>query len=286
METIGEAYAWLRSRALPKGAFLHSENGIKLAQNEDDGGTGGVRRAIYTLLPAAQRRRLFFEMASSKEGLLRLRDCFGAPPYAFLHPADIYALNASAIGLRRTHLSYEYGSPIPPFGQVGGVLEDEVGNEYFLLPSVNKTGESDPLPLVDAIRVGMSPHLVMQISLKAHQHIPSPQRDLELRETSYHWRLRGRPARATLRVQILSTHTSGTRRRTAVLNTRLLSAQTSVDEKDRRAGESSGEVLRQTPKKLRDEPSAASADSASNERAEKRARLVDDVPPVPEFVTL
>ena len=114
IETIGQAYEWLRTRALPRGVAFLTEGGMNTERTHQDDGVSlsGVRRAIYSLLPSPQRRRFFFEMASSKEGLLRLRQCFGAPPYAFLHPSDMFALNAGAIGLRRTHLSYEHGSQL------------------------------------------------------------------------------------------------------------------------------------------------------------------------------
>ena len=274
LETIGQAYEWLRARAIPKGVAFLTEGGMKtdVVQGEASSGLSGVRRAIYTLLPDSQRRRFFFEMASSKEGLLRLRECFGAPPYAFLHPSDIFALNAGAIGLRRTHLSYEYGSPIPPFGQVGNVLQDDAGNEYALVPNPRKTAEADLLPLVDAIRQGTMPHLVLQISLKQHEFKPDPRKDLELHESTYYWRLRGRPERATLRVKILSTHTSGKRRRTAVLNTRLLSVDTH-DIADTKETSQRKERQRERQK-----------ESQRDDKAAKQPRLDDDVPPMPEFV--
>lgn len=273
LETIGQAYEWLRARAIPKGVAFLTEGGMKtdMVQREASSGLSGVRRAIYALLPDSQRRRFFFEMASSKEGLLRLRECFGAPPYAFLHPSDLFALNAGAIGLRRTHLSYEYGSPIPPFGQVGNVLQDDAGNEYALVPHPRKTAETDLLPLVDAIRQGTMSHLVMQISLKQHGLIPDPRKDLELHESTYYWRLRGRPARATLRVKILSTHTSGKRRRTAVLNTRLLSVDTHDTNEAHDAHDKSQRKERQRERQRDD-------------KAAKQPRLDDDVPPMPEFV--
>lgn len=272
IETIGQAYEWLRARALPKGVALLTEHGMKTStvQERESGGLGGVRRAVYALLPAAQRRRLFFEMASSKEGLVRLRTCFGAPPYAFLHPSDIHMLNAGALGLRRTHLAYEYGSPIAPFGQVGAVVEDDAGNGYELVPHPRKSSDADPLPLVDAVRQGTMPHLALQISLKQDGLLPNPQRELELRETSYHRKLRGQPLRTTLRVRILSTHTSGSRRRTAVLNTRLLSA--SVDEPPTDG-----------PSKKRRRPEAADVGTSATP-SKPTPRLEDDVPPVPEFV--
>lgn len=273
IETIGQAYEWLRARAMPKGAAFLTEGGMKTNDvQHEEGSLSGVRRAIYTLLPAPQRRRFFFEMASSKEGLLRLRECFGAPPYAFLNPGDIYALNAGAIGLRRTHLSYEYGSPIPPFGQVGNVMQDDAGNEYSIVPDLKKTGEGDPLPLVNAISQGTMAHLVLQISLRQHERIPNPRHDLVLRESTYYSRVRGRPPRSTLRVKILSTHTSASRRRTAILNTRLLSVDTddTSDTIDTNENKQKRKETRSTEEPRKD--------------ASKKARLPDDPPPMPEFV--
>jgi len=277
IETIGQAYEWLRTRALPRGVAFLTEGGMNTERTQQDDGVSlsGVRRAIYSLLPSPQRRRFFFEMASSKEGLLRLRQCFGAPPYAFLHPSDMFALNAGAIGLRRTHLSYEHGSPIPPFGQVGNVLQDEAGNEYAIVPNPRRTNEGDLLPLVDAVRQGVMTHLALEISLKHHGLIPNPSRDLELHETAYYWRLRGRPPRTTLHVKILSTHTSGSRRRTAVLNTRLLSVDT-ADATDTKDDHANKETKKRTQKETQKE----------NGRASKQPRLSDDAPPTPEFVTV
>lgn len=274
IETIDQAYEWLRTRALPKGVAFLTEGGMNTEriQQDDGGNLGDVRRAIYSLLPSPQRRRFFFEMASTKEGLLRLRRCFGSPPYAFLHPSDMFALNAGAIGVRRTHLSYEHGSPIPPFGQVGNVLQDEVGNEYAIVPNPRRTNDNHLLPLVDAARQGVSAYIALEISLKHQGLIPDPSRELELQESAYFWRLRGRPPRTTLRVKILSTHTSGSRRRTAVLNTRLLSVDIAdikdVDENK----ESKKRVQTETQKE--------------NGKASKQPRLSDDAPPTPEFVTV
>lgn len=284
IETIKQAYDHVRARALPKGATLFSENGIResMLQLESSGSStrqlAGVRRMIYTLLPANHRRRLFFEMASSQEGLLRLRVCFGAPPYAFLHPSDIYALNAGAIGLRRTHLSYEYGSPIPPCGQVGHVLQDHAGNHYAIVPHSRDATDASLLPLIHALTQGVVAHFTLQLYLKQGRQIQSPRHDLELYESFYHWNIRGRAPRVLLRVKILAVHTSGARRRTAVLTTRLLSASTDDTY--------TGDVAKRRRPLNASAQSVESPNSRLQAKPERGSTSTDNVPPMPEFVTV
>jgi len=281
IETIEQAYERVRTRVIPKGATSFTENGIRDSTRQNSGSLSlnGSRRMIYTLLPAEPRRRLFFEMASSEAGLLRLRTCFGAPPYAFLHPSDIHALNAGAIGIRRTHLAYEYGSPIPPYGQVGHVLTDQHGNSYSIVPRPRESTDAAPLPLVLALNQGVMSHFTLQIALKKGEFVPDPRRDLELHETPYHWRVRGRPPRAVLRVKILAIHTSGARRRTAVLTTRLLSAST-----DDTYGGNTRKQPKPSDKSEHADKRSDSTDNNATDKPERGPTLVDDVPPMPDFV--
>jgi len=274
IQTIGEAYDWIRLRILPKNVTLLTESGMNSSErvNKDhQTSLHSARRAIYTLLPPQTRRRLFFELASTPQGLLRLRTCFGAPPYAFLHPSDIYALNAGAIGVRRTHLAYDYGSNIPPFGQIGRVLEDEHGNAFFMLPQTNMEQAHHPLPLVYAIQQGSLKHVTLQVSLQPNSIIR--RQDLVLTECNYHRTMRKGEERVVLHFKILSAHTSGTRKRTLILMTSLQQVESHPLTKEPNA-----------TKRQKTQPSfstPANAPGASNQ-----SELRSDVPPTPEFVTV
>jgi len=276
IQTIGEAYNWIRLHILPKNVTLLTESGMNSSEsvNKDkQSSLHSMRKAIYTFLPPQSRRRLFFELASTPQGLLRLRTCFGAPPYAFLHPSDIYALNAGAIGVRRTHLAYNYGSNIPPFGQIGRVLEDEHANAYFMLPQTNMEHDQHSLPLVYAIEQGSLKHVTLQVSLQPNSIIR--RQALVLTESNYHRNLRKSKENVTLHFKILSLHTSATRKRTLVL----MASLQHVEFHQQTATAKRQKTTFSTPTE------SPNASNRSDLQSNLQSNLQSDVPPTPEFVT-
>ena len=114
--------------------------------NEVADGDGPVRVTFYTVLPYAQQRSLFLEMASQQRVWPRLRGLFGAPPYQFLGPEDAWALRAAGIAHNRTNMGYENTQAAANYSQFGaGHYIDDHEREYRVLPT-DRAKLTDPLP--------------------------------------------------------------------------------------------------------------------------------------------
>ena len=114
--------------------------------NEVAEGDSAVRVTFYTVLPYAQQRTLFLDIASKHTAWPRLRGLFGAPPYQFLGAEDAWALRAAGIAHNRTNMGYEDKQAAANYSQFGsGHYADVYEREYRVLPRLN-ANITDPLP--------------------------------------------------------------------------------------------------------------------------------------------
>lgn len=121
-----------------------TEQGVK--PNEIADGDSTVRVTFYTMLPYAQQRSLFLNIASERRAWPRLRGLFGSPPYQFLGLDDAWALRAAGISHKRTNMGYQKTSVAANYSQFGsGHYIDVYEREYRVLPRTN-ADITDPLP--------------------------------------------------------------------------------------------------------------------------------------------
>ena len=117
--------------------------------NESITGDNLVRTAILTLLPDAQQRELFLELASNPRSWPRLKPLFGAPPYHFLREQDAGMMRAAGLSKGRTHMVYDTQNPllsvttITQFGS--GQLVDEHERVYRVVPAT-PLSDADTIP--------------------------------------------------------------------------------------------------------------------------------------------
>jgi len=123
--------------------------GDRARPNESITGDTFVRTAILTLLPDAQQRELFLELASNPRSWPRLKPLFGAPPYHFLREQDAGMMRAAGLSKGRTHMVYDTQNPllsvttITQFG--AGQLVDEHERVYRVVPNTILS-ETDTIP--------------------------------------------------------------------------------------------------------------------------------------------
>jgi len=141
--TVADAVESMRTLMLQQ-IQSAGEQGTK--PNEVAEGDSAVRVVFYTVLPYAQQRSLFLEIAQNPRAWPRLRGLFGAPPYQFLGAEDAWALRAAGIARGRTHMGYEDKQAAANYSQFGsGHYADIYEREYRVLPRLN-ADVTDPLP--------------------------------------------------------------------------------------------------------------------------------------------
>jgi len=141
--TVADAVESIRALMLRQ---IQSAGDQGTEPNQVAKGDPALRVVFYTVLPYAQQRSLFLEIAQNPRAWPRLRGLFGAPPYQFLGAEDAWALRAAGIAHGRTHMGYQEKQVASNYSQFGsGHYADIYEREYRVLPRVN-ADVSDPLP--------------------------------------------------------------------------------------------------------------------------------------------
>lgn len=105
------------------------------APNESCPGDAEAREAFLLLLSPADQRLVFLQRAKYRAFWPRIRSCVGAPPFAFLGPADEHLLRASGIERNRVHMSANTTVPnSSEFGRMGQ-FSDDLDRDYKVLAS-------------------------------------------------------------------------------------------------------------------------------------------------------
>ena len=130
--------------------------------NEAIAGDHRAHVMLITLLPANMQRDVFMAVVTREAAYPRVRNLFGAPPYAFLRPEDAGMLRAEGFASSRRNVAYG-GFHIVNYSQFGAPhLVDTYGRQYRV--AQEKDDEMSPVAF-RALRRGGDPRVTFVVRI-------------------------------------------------------------------------------------------------------------------------